>query len=164
MAADEPSEDRFRRLLAQQLEMNPRTWSALEERGVDTRTPLVIEYSFTAPGRREARALMTVLRARTNFTAEVIADGPRLKRRWRVVGHTKPATASVEMLNDWVTFMVTLGAKNGACRFDGWGVKLPDAQTRNAPGEQLRQGFEALGRNGHHVAKPAAGDDDGAGG
>lgn len=160
MADAEPSDDRFRRLLAQQLEMNPRTWAALQERGVDTRTPLVIEYSFTAPGRREARALMTVLRARTNFTSEVIAEGPRLRRRWRVVGHTQPATASVEMLDDWVTFMVTLGAKNGACRFDGWGVKLPDAQTRNAPRQQLQQSFEALGRNGHHVAKPAAGDDE----
>jgi hypothetical protein len=147
--ADEPSDDRFQRLLAQQLEMNPRTWSALEERGVDARTLLVIEYSFTAPGRREAKALVTVLRARTNFTSDVIAEGPRLRRRYRVVGHTQPATASVEMLNDWVTFMVTLGAKHGACRFDGWGVKVPDAKSGEPAGEQLQQGFTAHRHNGH---------------
>ena len=164
--ADEPSDDRFQRLLAQQLEMNPRTWSALEERGVNARTLLVIEYSFTAPGRREAKALVTVLRARTNFTSEVVAQGPRLKRRWRVVGHTQPATASVEMLNDWVTFMVTLGAKHGGCRFDGWGVKVPDAQPREAPGEQLQQGFAARRRNGDSVngTPPAGGDGEGEAG
>ena len=146
---DEPSDDRFHRLLAQQLEMNPRTWSALRERGIDARTPLVIEYSFTAPGRREARSLVTVLRARTNFSADAIAEGPRLKRRWRVIGHTQPATASVEMLNDWVTFMVTLGAKNGACRFDGWGVKVPEAKPGEPAGQQLQQGFTAHRHNGH---------------
>jgi hypothetical protein len=132
--ADEPSDDRFHRLLAQQLEMNPRTWSALEERGVDTRTPLVIDYSFTAPGRRQARELETVLRARTNFSSEVIAEGPRLRRRWRVVGHTQPATASVEMLNDWVTFMVKTGYTH-ACRFDGWGAEVPDAPPPQGTGE-----------------------------
>jgi hypothetical protein len=147
--ADDASDDRFQRLLAQQLEMNPRTWSALEERGVGARTLLVIEYSFTAPGRRAARELETVLRARTNFSSEVIAEGPRLKRRWRVVGHTQPATASVEMLNDWVTFMVTLGAKHGACRFDGWGVKVPEATPGEPAGQQLQQGFTAHRHNGH---------------
>jgi hypothetical protein len=146
---DEPDDDRFQRLLAQQLEMNPRTWSALEERGVDARTLLVIEYSFTAPGRREAKSLVTVLRARTNFTSDVIAEGPRLRRRYRVVGHTQPATASVEMLDDWVTFMVTLGAKHGACRFDGWGVKVPDAKPGEPAGQQLRQSFTAHRHNGH---------------
>ena len=146
---DEPGDDRFKRLLAQQLEMNPRTWSALEERGIDARTPLVIEYSFTAPGRREARSLVTVLRARTNFSADVIPEGSRLKRQWRVVGHTQPATASIEMLNDWVTFMVTLGAKNGECRFDGWGVKVPEARPVPAPDAQLQQGFQAHRHNGH---------------
>jgi hypothetical protein len=150
------TEDRFHRLLAQQLEMNPKTWSALEQRGVDTQTPLVIEYSFTAPGKRPARDLVKVLRQRTNFTAEVIAEGPRLKRHWRVVGHTQPATASVEMLNDWVTFMVTLGAKNGGCRFDGWGVKVPEAQPRVAAGEQLQQGFAAYRRNGRRLDDPEA--------
>jgi len=157
MAADD---DRFRRLLAQQLEMNPKTWSALEERGIDTRTPLVIEFAFTAPGKRRARELAKVLGERTNFVSQVVSEGSLGKRRWRVVGHTQPATASVEMLNDWVTFMVTVGAKNGACRFDGWGVKLPDAPPRDAPREQLQQGFEALSRNGHNVGEPGAGGDE----
>ena len=59
------NDDRFDKLLAQQLEMNPRTWSALEERGIGLTTLLVIEYSFTAPGRRAARDLVKVLRSRS---------------------------------------------------------------------------------------------------
>jgi hypothetical protein len=150
---DEGSDERFKRLLAQQLEMNPRTWSALEQRGIDARTLLVIEFSFTAPGRRAARELVKVLRERTNFSAEVVAEGPRLKRHWRVVGHTTPSTASVEMLNDWVTFMVTLGARNGACRFDGWGVSVPESPPPDeSAGDELQQGFEAYRRNGRGVS------------
>jgi hypothetical protein len=149
------ADDRFHRLLEQQLAMNPRTWSALEERGVDAQTLLVIEFSFTAPGKRQARELVKVLRERTNFSADVTGEGPLRKRHWRVVGHTQPATASVEMLNDWVTFMVTLGAKHGACRFDGWGVKVPETQPQEAPGE-LPQELQGDRRNGHHVPEPAA--------
>jgi hypothetical protein len=157
--ADEHTDDRFKRLLAQQLEMNPRTWTALEARGVDAKTLLVIDFAFTAPGKQEARHLVEVLRQRTSFACEVVAAGSRLKRHWRVVGHTKPSTASVEMLNDWVTFMVTLGAKHGGCRFDGWGVKVPDAQPQDATGEGLKQGFGTQRRNGHGVGGEPRGDD-----
>lgn len=145
----DPADERYRRLLAQQLEMNPRTWAALEERGVGAQTLLVIEFSFTAPGKQEAQELVEVLGRRTNFTTQMLTEGSRLKRHYRVVGHTQPATASVDMLNDWVTFMVTLGAKNGECRFDGWGVKVPEEQTGDAPGAQLEHGFGAHRRNGH---------------
>lgn len=141
--ADDRADDRFRRLLASQLEMNPRTWSALESRGVGARTLLVIDFAFTAPGEHEARHLLRILRQRTSFSSEVRPEGSLPKRQWRIVGQTQPTTASVEMLNEWVTFMVTLGAKHGACRFDGWGVKVPDAQPQDAPAERLQQGFGA---------------------
>jgi hypothetical protein len=147
------TDDRFRRLLEQQLEMNPRTWAALRDKGVDEKTLLVIEFSFTAPGRTAARNLMKVLRARTNFSAEILSSGSLLKRQWRIVGHTQPSTASVEMLDDWVTFMVTLGAKHGDCRFDGWGVKVPERKPSGEQSSSLQQGFSS---NGHQMnGKPA---------
>lgn len=154
------TDDRFEKLLAQQLEMNPRTWSALEERGIDSRTLIVLDYSFTAPGRRAARDLMRVLRARTNFSVDLIAGGSRLRRHWRVVGRTQPSTASVEMLNDWVTFMVNLGANHGECRFDGWGARVPDAPPGGAapgPGAKLEQGFGEYRQNGHGLNGSGAG-------
>ena len=144
------TDDRWERLLEQQLEMNPRTWAALEERGVNTRTLLLIEYAFTAPTKKAAQGLIKALQAQTNFTTELLAQGTILKRHWRVTGQTKPAAASVEMLNDWVTFMVGLGSKNGECRFDGWGVRVPEATPESGPMAQLRDSFAAQRRNGHH--------------
>jgi hypothetical protein len=61
--------------------------------------------------------------------------------------------ASLDMLNDWVTFMVTLGAKNGECRFDGWGVRMPDGKPQGGAAEGLEHGFAANGSNGS-VPKP----------
>ena len=152
------TDERFHKLLAQQLEMNPRTWAALLDKGVDDKTLLVIEFSFTAPGKQAARTLMKVLRARTNFEAELLGEGSLLRRHWRIVGHTQPSTASIEMLDDWVTFMVTLGAKNGNCRFDGWGVRVPESKPPAEPSQSLQQGFST---NGHVFGngKPAPQDD-----
>jgi hypothetical protein len=142
-------DDRFERLLAQQLEMNPRTWAALEEHGVDEQSLMVIEFSFTAPGKKQAPELVNTLRRRTTFSAEVLREGALLKRHWRVVGHTLPSTVSIAMLNDWVTFMVTVGAKNGESRFDGWGVRMPDGKPQGgAAAEGLEHGFTASGGNG----------------
>ena len=141
-------DDRFKRLLAQQLEMNPRTWAALEEHGVDEQSLMVIEFSFTAPGKKQATELVNTLRRRTTFSADVLREGTLLKRHWRVVGHTLPSTVSIAMLDDWVTFMVTLGAKYGSCRFDGWGVRMPDGKPQGGAAEGLEHGFTANGANG----------------
>ncbi len=152
MADADAAQDPYRLLLDRQLEMNPRTWAALEQRGVTSKTLIVIDFYFTAPSKDAAKYLVRILRQRTSFACEVHPEGPRLKRTWRVMGQTKPSTASVEMLNDWVTFMVTLGAKNGECRFDGWGVKVPEAQAGATPtaAEELGQSFTVQqGQNGH---------------
>lgn len=129
----EPAGGPFARLLARQLECNPRTWAALRARGVDETTQLVIDFAFTAPGKQQADELLTALRRQTNFAAEVRAEGSRPRRLWRVVGRTQPSTASVAMLDDWVTFMVTTGAEHGGCRFDGWGVAVPERPAADQP-------------------------------
>jgi hypothetical protein len=142
------TEDRFGRLLEQQLEMNPRTWAALVQHGVDEQSLLVIEFSFTAPGKKQATELVDTLRRRTTFSAEVLREGTLLKRHWRVVGHTLPSTVSIAMLNDWVTFMVTVGAKNGGSRFDGWGVRMPEGTPRGGAAEGFEHDFTANDSNG----------------
>jgi hypothetical protein len=143
--------DRFKRLLAEQLKMNPRTWAALVERGVDELSLIVIEFSFTAPGKRQANKLLEALGKRTSFDARLLREGTLFKRHWRVIGHTKPSTASVAMLNDWVTFMVALGAETGECRFDGWGVRIPEGRPQGGQAEGLQHSF-GTGSNGHRTA------------
>jgi len=116
----------FQALLDNQLEMNPQTWAALQGRGVDENTLLIIDFAFTAKGKAEAEALVSFLREKTTFSAIARAErGTSLRKRWIVRGRTQPSTSSLEMLNDWVTFMVKAGYTH-ACRFDGWGVEVPD--------------------------------------
>lgn len=123
---DGEQDDRFRRLLDQHLKMNPKTWAALAARGVNDKTLLVIDFAYTAPGEDAAEQLVATLRERTNFACEARAEDAPHGRVWRVAGHTQPSNASLEMLNDWVTFMVTTGARHGRCRFDGWGVAVAE--------------------------------------
>ncbi|HEX8156757.1 MAG TPA: hypothetical protein VF526_05165 [Solirubrobacteraceae bacterium] len=125
----------FQALLDNQLQMNPQTWAALQGRGVDERTLLIIDFGFTAKGKAEAKGLTSFLREKTTFSATARAErGTGLRKRWIVRGRTKRSTTSLEMLNDWVTFMVKTGYTH-ACRFDGWGAEVPDAPPPQGTGE-----------------------------
>jgi len=118
---------KFQALLDNQLQMNPQTWAALQARGVDENTLLIIDFAFTAKGKAEAQTLTDFLREKTTFSSVARPErGTRFRKRWIVRGRTKPSTTSLEMLNDWVTFMVKTGYTH-ACRFDGWGVEVPEA-------------------------------------
>lgn len=118
---------KFQALLDNQLQMNPQTWAALQARGVDENTLLIIDFAFTAKGKAEAQTLADFLREKTTFSSVARPErGTRFRKRWIVRGRTKPSTTSLEMLNDWVTFMVKTGYTH-ACRFDGWGVEVPEA-------------------------------------
>jgi len=135
----------FQALLDNQLEMNPQTWAAMQARGVGEQTLIVIDFAFTAKSKADGEALKTFLREKTTFSAFGRAErGTKLRKRWIVRGQTKPSTTSLEMLNDWVTFMVKTGYKH-ACKFEGWGVEVPEAapaavqpdiaaSTRTSPG------------------------------
>ncbi|MEA2181625.1 MAG: hypothetical protein QOF69_810 [Solirubrobacteraceae bacterium] len=124
----------FQALLDNQLQMNPQTWAALQGRGVDENTLVIIDFAFTAKGKREADGLTSFLREKTTFSAVARAErGTRFRKRWIVRGRTKPSTTSLKMLNDWVTFMVKTGYTH-ACHFDGWGVEVPDAASPQGTG------------------------------
>jgi hypothetical protein len=117
----------FQALLDNQLQMNPQTWAALQARGVGENTLLIIDFAFTAKGKAEAQSLAEFLREKTTFSSLARPErGTSFRKRWIVRGRTKPSTTSLEMLNDWVTFMVKTGYTH-ACRFDGWGVEVPES-------------------------------------
>ena len=123
----------FEALLANQLEMNPQTWAALVERGVDDQTPIVIDFAFTAKTKPDALSLEAFLREKTTFSAVARAErGVALRKRWIVRGRTQPSVSSLAMLDDWVTFMVRAGYKH-ACRFDGWGAQVPEPAAEPDP-------------------------------
>jgi hypothetical protein len=126
----EGSRDRQARLLKAHLDVNPSSWAALQERGVDEQTPLQLDFEFTTPGEPETRALMRHLRAATDYEFQGGArnrqDGTQ---QWLVVGTTSPMTLSLDKLNAWVTQMTAHSREGGPAEFDGWGARTPGSAT-----------------------------------
>ena len=114
-------DDRYRRILAKQLVMNKDTWAALRSHGLTETTELTLDFAFVAPSRANAEALRAVLVDQTDYDVEVKSDGGLFSKRWSVTGSTKPTAISAEILDQWVTWMVTAGVHEN-CEFDGWGA------------------------------------------
>ena len=130
----EAEPDRYERLLQGHLDVNPRSWEALQARGVDESTPLQLDFEFTAPGEDEVRSLMGFLRTATDYQfqggARNQVDGTQ---RWLVLGSTSPATWSLERLDAFVTEMTAYGRDHGPAEFDGWGVRVPEDVSEASP-------------------------------
>jgi hypothetical protein len=116
----------FHETLRRQLAMNPQTWAALQEHGVDESTELRLDFFYGAPGEAEAQSLAAFLRDETDYDVAVDATkkGMLSKKQWSVTGSTQPTKVSVDILNQWVQWMVAAGAENGGCEFDGWGAQV----------------------------------------
>jgi Regulator of ribonuclease activity B len=107
--------------------MNPQTWAALQEHGVDESTELRLDFFYVAPGQSEAETLGAFLRRETDYNVGVHRIRKRMlsKKQWYVMGFTQPTTTSLDILNQWVDWMVAAGAEHGGCEFDGWGAEIP---------------------------------------
>ncbi len=114
-------------VLRQQLAMNPRTWAALQEHGANESTKLRLDFFYVAPGPSEAEALGEFLGRETDYDVDVhsIKKAMLSKKQWSVTGSTQPTSVSLDILNEWVAWMVAAGAENGGCEFDGWGAEAP---------------------------------------
>jgi hypothetical protein len=113
--------------LLEQRQMTARTWDALRERGVDEQTALRLEFFFDAPDREAAELLATYLARETDYELATTADEVEAAAAaaWLVRGRTGQTTVSLGILDQWVCWMVTAGAGNGECVFDGWGTSVP---------------------------------------
>ncbi|MDP2710096.1 MAG: hypothetical protein Q8O56_02665 [Solirubrobacteraceae bacterium] len=49
-----------------------------------------------------------------------------------MIGTTQPAQISLELLDDWVDWMIAAGAAEGPCAFDGWAAQLVGAELDDA--------------------------------
>lgn len=100
--------------------------------GVDEDARLAPDFLYLAPGETPANELAEFLRTQTDYFVETRSEKGSIasRREWFVVGRTNPTTLSLEMLDQWVRWMVMAGHRNGICEFDGWGVQLPSEQTR----------------------------------
>lgn len=112
--------------LSTQLRLNRQTWEALREHGVDEDSVLTLEFFYAAPSEESGRELKGFLADESGYQTEVVShkDGIFSKRRWMVVGSTRQPQLSLELLDEWVTWMVLAGAEHGECDFDGWGAQV----------------------------------------
>jgi Regulator of ribonuclease activity B len=114
------------RTIALQQVMNRTSWAALQEHGVDETTEVELEFFYAAPGEGEASRLVEYLRGEADYDARAVSQkGAFSKRTWVVTGKTRPTTISLEVLDQWVQWMVAAGAANGGCEFDGWRAQVP---------------------------------------
>jgi len=114
----------YEQILELQLRENQDRWAVLEERGLADGAELQLGFVYLGPGQKEAEELTSFLRDETDY--EVQARLQRLgeigEEGWVVLGVTQPVALSLEMIDDWVEWMVAAGAAEGPCAFDGWEV------------------------------------------
>lgn len=115
--------------LARQLAMNVETWGALRRNGVTEQTELRLDFMYEAPTRAAADKLIELLRGETDYdVSEPLADGrSTVARTFFVSGNTQATSVSLDVLNQWVDWMVAAGHQSGGCVFDGWGAQVPAA-------------------------------------
>ena len=114
--------EQYQTLLAKHLAMNQQTWRRLQELGVTTSTSLRLDFSYRAPERKAAEALKDLLADQTDYDVQVERSGSLPPKEWSVQGTTQSTTISLEVLDQWVDWMVSAGLERG-CEFDGWGTK-----------------------------------------
>ena len=88
---------------------------------------LRLGFIYLAVGEPEAQALVDFLRSETDY--EVAArprprDAAGAEQSWLVIGTTQPTAVTLDMLDEWVEWMIAAGAAEGPCAFDGWAAQL----------------------------------------
>src|SRR5689334_15035007 len=91
--------------IAHQIKMNARTWATLQSYGVGETTEITLDFFYDAPSEHSAWELAAFLRQETDYEVRVTKDG--------VKGSTQPTLVSLEILNQWVSWMISAGAEHG---------------------------------------------------
>lgn len=114
----------YEQLVELQLSQNPAAWASFQAQGLDRRE-LRLGFVYLAPGEGAAQDLAAFLRAQTDYDVEVHAQrvGDAPTPAWLVVGATQPTFVTLDLLDDWVQWMVAAGAAEGPCAFDGWAAQ-----------------------------------------
>lgn len=114
-------------LLELQLRRNRDLWANLQEH-IGGDDELRLGFVYLAPGEQEAQSLVAFLRAQTDYDVDVRSrldgDGDDAEMAWFVIGTTQPTPLTIDVLDDWVEWMIAAGAAEGPAAFDGWAAQL----------------------------------------
>jgi hypothetical protein len=118
----------YEQLLELQLHRNRDIWATLQEHGADADRELRLGFLYVAPGEPEAQALVAFLGEETDYDLRAQSrpggGAPDAEAEWVVIGTTQPTAVTLELLDDWVEWMITAGAAAGPCAFDGWAAQV----------------------------------------
>ena len=96
--------------------MNEQTWETLQAHGLTEESEVRLDFFYNAPSRSAADELAAFIRQETDYDVSVADDS--------VAGRTQLTTVTLDILNEWVEWMVAAGAEVGLCEFDGWGTEV----------------------------------------
>jgi hypothetical protein len=134
----------YERILELQLRENPEIWARFQEEGIDE-DELRLGFIYLAPSETAANELAGFLRGNTDYEVEVHSQRTRKvgKTSWLVVGATQPAFLTLELLDEWVEWMVAAGAAEGPCAFDGWAAQQQNVDPAGDESESRAAGDES---------------------
>ena len=93
---------------------------AFADAGVTEETQLELDFFYMSGGSDADEELDDYLTGRTDYDVQACAS-----RQYGVTGSTQPTKVSVQVLDEWVAWMVRAGYEHGRCKFDGWGAAVP---------------------------------------
>ncbi len=117
--------DPFAKLLASHRSLTEDTWSLLADRGVCESTPLVLDYRFEAPHRKNAEGLTGAL-VELSEEVSLVRCGTFFRPMYTITGAMPPRSFDQEGLVGWVEMMCLLGRQFEAY-FDGFGTAVPES-------------------------------------
>jgi hypothetical protein len=110
------------RIIERQVELSGATLDALHQAGLTNEREVQIEFFFSAPSEASAKALVAHLAKNDCLDLKVEKSGGFLSRRFSVAGKTHPTVVTVQVLAQWIPWIVVQGITHG-CEFDGWGAE-----------------------------------------
>jgi Regulator of ribonuclease activity B len=110
----------YQKILGDQLAMNKISWQKLVQNGLTSNDEVQLDFWYYAANKENAEALKAFLEKETDYEVLVEVSGNSM---WNIKGHTQKTEISLDILNQWVEWMVIAG-QEFECQFDGWGVQL----------------------------------------
>ena len=98
-------------VIARQLQLNRRRWAVIQS-DADARDEMQLFFAYAAHDAEKADELAGYFRAETDYDVRSGDDA--------VTGTTTAAVLSLQLLDDWVRWMVLTGYDHGRCRFEDW--------------------------------------------
>lgn len=110
----------YQEIIENQLAMNISSWQTLVQNGLMPDDEVQIDFWYYTTNKENAEALKSFIEEETDYEVSVETSSNSV---WNVKGRTQKTEISLDILNEWVEWMVTAG-QEFECQFDGWGIQL----------------------------------------